>query len=318
MGGIDGMRRMFFVLLFMFFVGAVQGEAPVTVVSISPQEFQVTPGQVFALNVTVTPGEEVYGAQFEIHFNPQVFEGVGSVEQGDFLKSEGANTVAIVKSIDNDKGIVEYGETTLGPGGVSSPGVLARVLFRVKEDAVVGESHVFRLVNTLLTAEREGTAQEIAVQVQNATATLSTTSTVPSVEIQAEKETKASLSEELRQRLEGARADEMIPVIAQVKAGGSPQNIVDLSSYLKKNNALDIKPLEIADAVAFRATPAVIDAVSALPYVTHIELDNRVAVQGESGLEEKSTGEAAKTPAFQIVTAVAVFLGVSEYLRRKR
>lgn len=296
-------------LLALPLTNPVQADSHVTTVSISPEEFQVTPGQTFTLEIRITPAEGIFGAQVGVKFDPSVFEGVGTLEKGDFLSGSGATTVAVVNKIDNTEGIAEYGETILKEGSASKPGTLASITFKVKEDATQGETYAFELINTLLTRVKEGTPQEVIPQVQNATATISTTSTITSKTSRAQA-TKASLSSQLQQRLQSAKADEKIPVIVTVQENNPTQHLLDLFNLVNKSGAEDIKELGIAEAMAFKATPGLIEEVAGLPYVKHIELDSKTTVQ-----EATAT---PSTPGFQALTAMAALLSLLAYLQRKR
>jgi len=58
-----------------------------------------------------------------------------SQEAGDFLSKDGARSIEVTNNIDNEQGILEYGETRMGvTEGVTDAGVLASVRFRVTGD----------------------------------------------------------------------------------------------------------------------------------------------------------------------------------------
>ena len=115
--------------------------------AVTVESRDVSPGDTFTINITIDPqGEAVYGAQYDLYFDPAVLQVVEQIK-GDFLSQDGANTIEIVNTFNNTLGKLEYGETRIGTSsGVSGAGVLARITF---EAAGVGSTDL-TLSNVLL------------------------------------------------------------------------------------------------------------------------------------------------------------------------
>lgn len=118
----------------------------------------VGPGSSFTLQVTATDVADLFGHQFDVTFNPALFQ-AGSVGEGGFL-SAGGSTYFDGGVIDNDSGTISFVLGTLigdGPG-VSGAGVLATLGFAsIGSSAAVG---TFGLANVALVNSR---LEDIAV-----------------------------------------------------------------------------------------------------------------------------------------------------------
>ncbi|CAD7768332.1 Cohesin domain protein [Candidatus Methanoperedenaceae archaeon GB50] len=129
--------------------------------SVTVDSRDVSLGETFTLDVRVDPcGAEVYGAQYNLIFDPSALECV-SQTAGDFLTQDGASSIEVVNTIDNTIGRLEYAETRMGvENGVTRAGVLATIEF----EAVGTGSTGLTLSNVLLS---DPSAQPIAGVVQN-------------------------------------------------------------------------------------------------------------------------------------------------------
>ena len=110
------------------------GLAAESSVSVSPQTISASSGDAFTIDIVVNPsGSDIYGAQYELHFDKNVLEAI-SQNKGSFLSHGGTDTIEVMTNINNTIGKVEYGETRIGDpetvGGASEGGVLASITFK--------------------------------------------------------------------------------------------------------------------------------------------------------------------------------------------
>ena len=102
-------------------------------VSVEPSYIEVTPGEEFTVNVTVNPeGVEIYGAQYELHFNNSLLNATAQ-DKGPFFGS-GSDSTVLKNEINNTMGWLKYGETRTATSGITEPGVLATVTFHAIDD----------------------------------------------------------------------------------------------------------------------------------------------------------------------------------------
>jgi len=109
------------------------GMAAGSSVSVSPHAITASPGDTFTIDIIADPaGSEVYGAEYTLHFDKNLLEVIDQ-SKGMFLSHDGAETIEVSNNINNELGVVEYGETRMGDpdviGGVTDPGVLASITF---------------------------------------------------------------------------------------------------------------------------------------------------------------------------------------------
>ena len=109
---------------------AIGSAAGATVAVITPASAQE--GSTFSITIQVQSVTDLYGAQFDLTFNPSVLE-VLSVSEGPFLK-QGAGTFWLAPTIDNVAGtIVDAAQVRLDvDDGVDGSGTLATISFRAK------------------------------------------------------------------------------------------------------------------------------------------------------------------------------------------
>ena len=106
-------------------------------ISVVPAFQTVSTGENFSVDIYVDPeGSEVFGAQYELHFNNSLLNATKQ-EKGPFLSQDGASTNIYVNKTNNTLGVTEYGEARIGVDyGVTSPGVLATITFRAMEPGI--------------------------------------------------------------------------------------------------------------------------------------------------------------------------------------
>ena len=121
-------------------------------VSVSPRTVTVSSGDTFTVDIIVDPaGSEVYGAQCKLYFDGALLKATNQTGET-FLSHDGADTIAILNSIDNTAGTIEYGETRIGDpatiGGAIDSGVLTSITFEaigsgicdLRPDAMLADS----------------------------------------------------------------------------------------------------------------------------------------------------------------------------------
>ncbi len=134
-----------------------------TVLVSCPGEVEV--GSIFTIEVDVQSVSDLYGAQFDVHFNPDVLR-AKSASEGNFLK-QGANVYWNSPDIDNDAGIIDDAAVvrTGVSEGVDGSGTLATMVFEAKATG----STTISLNDVSLS---NSDAQPIATTVQGASMTV--------------------------------------------------------------------------------------------------------------------------------------------------
>jgi len=102
------------------------------------------------VDINVEPVSDLYGYQFDLTFDPKVLE-VVDIKGGDILSQDGASTYWNVSEIDNRRGrIVDaiYVRKATKKG-ISTGGILATVVFKVKDVSISGSTRL-NLINLML------------------------------------------------------------------------------------------------------------------------------------------------------------------------
>ena len=132
-----GHLKSFFCLLMLFLLAAAPPAGavfePSCSVILEPDVRYAHPGDTFAMTVSMEPqSAEVYGCQYEVVFDPAVFE-VLSQSQGPLLSQDGQPTF-IISDISSEEGKILYVETRYGvKTGVISPNIVSTIELRVKD-----------------------------------------------------------------------------------------------------------------------------------------------------------------------------------------
>lgn len=95
-------------------------------------------GKQMVIQIAVKPNTDIAGIQFDLSFNPSVAR-ASSIEEGDMLSKNGANTYFNPGIIDNNAGTIKgiYG-VIIGSGqGVSTEGVFATIILILEEKEAV-------------------------------------------------------------------------------------------------------------------------------------------------------------------------------------
>ncbi len=133
---IRHLESCFFLLIFVLLAAASPAQADVepfcSLVS-EPNVTYVEPGDVFTVTVSIDPHSvEVCGLQYNVSFDPDAFE-VMSLSPGPFLSQDGQMTFIVPPQIGPEIGEVLYAETRCAQTGVSEPGVVSTIEFKVKD-----------------------------------------------------------------------------------------------------------------------------------------------------------------------------------------
>ncbi|HIH70161.1 cohesin domain-containing protein [Methermicoccus shengliensis] len=143
-------RVLIALLLVVLALGCALAQQTATL-AVLPSKESVDAGELITVEISVDSQRDVYAAQYELVFDPAVFE-VLSQSSGEFLKSDGQSTQVVANSYNNTEGHATYGETRVGTStGVAGRGVLATMALKVRDDAKSGEYEIsFVEDNTIL------------------------------------------------------------------------------------------------------------------------------------------------------------------------
>ncbi|MCK4818445.1 hypothetical protein KA005_21925, partial [bacterium] len=152
------------IILLCSILATIQAVSAVPTVNIEPPDPSVSQEETFTVNITIDPGgTEILGAQYNLYFNNSLLSALNQ-SKGPFLSQDGASTNEIVNKIDNTARKIEYGEMTIADsdviGGVTNPGVLASVTFKV----ISSGTEEFRLYDVVLTDSDPKEISDIIVQ----------------------------------------------------------------------------------------------------------------------------------------------------------
>jgi len=118
-------------LALVVFVFAFVQSATAAQVSVVPAYQEVLAGQNFSIDVYIDPeGSEVFGAQYELHFNNSLLNATAQ-DKGPFF---GSDSIVLKNEINNTMGWLKYGETRTSTPGITEPGVLTTITFHAIDD----------------------------------------------------------------------------------------------------------------------------------------------------------------------------------------
>ncbi len=102
-------------------------------ISVVPSHQTALKGKNFSVNISIDPeGSEVFGAQYELHFNNSLLNATAQ-DKGPFFGS-GSDSAVLKNEINNTMGWLKYGETRTATPGITEPGVLATITFHAIDD----------------------------------------------------------------------------------------------------------------------------------------------------------------------------------------
>ena len=100
-------------------------------ISVVPAFQTVSTGENFSVDIYVDPeGSEVFGAQYELHFNNSLLNATAQ-DKGPFF---GSDSIVLKNEINNTMGWLKYGEIRTATPGITEPGVLATITFQAIDD----------------------------------------------------------------------------------------------------------------------------------------------------------------------------------------
>jgi hypothetical protein len=101
-------------------------------IGVIPQSQSTNVGESVTISIVNSDAVDLYGFQFDVNYDPNILE-FQSVEEGDFLKSDGAPTYCLDYKTDNPGLIKNIVCLRLGKvGGVTGSGVLSKITFIAK------------------------------------------------------------------------------------------------------------------------------------------------------------------------------------------
>jgi len=138
MRGAIGVVSLTVVVMLLVTLSSLVLTASAAQVSVVPAYQDVLAGENFTVDVYVDPeGSEVFAAQYELHFNNSLLNGI-SQDKGPFFGDTGVYEAK--NEINNTLGWAKYGATRTASPGVTTPGVLATITFQaIAEDDGVSE-----------------------------------------------------------------------------------------------------------------------------------------------------------------------------------
>ena len=148
---MKGLKKKPLILLFtlmwlMSFANTVAAQDPSPTLLVENLNLRQGEEQTVQLSVENIP--QVYGADIELTFDPQVLEVVDAdaskdgiqLQSGDFINPEQEPGFFLQNQVDNENGVIDYALTLLNPApAVEGDGVLANITLRAKSD---GESQL--------------------------------------------------------------------------------------------------------------------------------------------------------------------------------
>jgi hypothetical protein len=113
---------------------------PQAMLKIAPQTLKVRVGQKTTVDLAIDQVSELYGAQIQLRFDPEVLEVVdANLEQEGIQIEPGSFPIpdfVVQNTANNQTGIVDYAATQLPPNKpASGTGVIARITFQAKKAA---------------------------------------------------------------------------------------------------------------------------------------------------------------------------------------
>jgi len=111
----------------------VSAEAAGSVMKIEPRDCSVGAGDFFTVSVVIEDAADLGGFQFDLIYDPDMFQVVEDPTLGDFLGSTGRQVGSYTITRDNVDGLLEFAAWSTGASpGPSGDGVLAEILVKAE------------------------------------------------------------------------------------------------------------------------------------------------------------------------------------------
>jgi len=125
------MYKIFLTVLAVFFLLSVPAGALVEIYPES-QDLSIYSDPYVDFNVTISGVNNVYGFQFDLNYDPGIFESP-TVTKGTFLNRNGQDEDYCISANTSTPGLIDnFACSRTGPGSVSGSGVLAKVRLNLK------------------------------------------------------------------------------------------------------------------------------------------------------------------------------------------
>lgn len=117
------------IFILLFAISASIAGMGGTAFIVSPSASSIPLGESFSINISIEPDRPIAGIQLNLKFNSSLIE-VNSVEEGNFFKQNGSNTIFNAGNIDNTAGVVSHIwgnilNTSGAPKNISTSGTFA-------------------------------------------------------------------------------------------------------------------------------------------------------------------------------------------------
>jgi len=133
-------------------------------VDISMNSFSGKKDNEFTINIKVASEWDIYAAEFELNFNPDVLEFI-EAKEGGFLSKDGVETYEVIRE---ENGKVLFASTRFGDlEGISGEGNLAAIKFKAKE---AGKSNL--ILENVRLADTSSDQNKFELNLKSGTATI--------------------------------------------------------------------------------------------------------------------------------------------------
>ncbi|MEM5871769.1 MAG: cohesin domain-containing protein [Candidatus Aenigmatarchaeota archaeon] len=166
-GNLSKMIIILFVSFLIFFLKNVNA----TTIKIEPQtkSLSVFSTITFTINITIIDATNLYGFQFDLNYNPSIFEFI-NISEGRFLNRSGQDRTFCIAPNTATQGLInDFACVRIGSDEVSGSGVLANVTFKLKPLTQFPTTSSLTLGDVKLSNIN---GQPIATQIQNGQITI--------------------------------------------------------------------------------------------------------------------------------------------------
>ena len=137
-------NRNIIIVSFIVLCIAAQSAQSAPIMKVEPSYLDIWPGDEFSINIMVDPDEtEILSGQYDLYYNNSLLDVINQT-QGTFLSADGGNTIPIVNNISSLP--IVYGETRLVDHGITTPGILATINFKVIGNSGNSELHLDNVI----------------------------------------------------------------------------------------------------------------------------------------------------------------------------